>query len=264
MRIHYGKAAVRFYRTDDRHGLFAGEVALDVSGDRLRPAWTEGDNTLIVATDSMKNFIHAAALDYPGSDLEGFAAFLGHRFLETYPQIERARMDVREVPFAAEGPTSYSPRYGDYGAVELELDARGVLAHRCARRSLHLVKTTGSSFAGFVRDRYTTMPETRDRPLFIHLDAHWRHRTFEERVSTTGVRAVIAETFDAFASESIQHLLHEIGRRVLDRFPAVTEVSLEAQNRLWDTAIASPEGARRTVYVDPRPPYGVIGLVLAR
>ena len=173
-------------------------------------------------------------------------------------------MDARELPFAAEGPRSYSPRYGDYGAVALELDARGVLAHHCARRAMRLVKTTGSSFAGFVRDRYTTLPETRDRPLFIYLDARWRHHTFEERVPTVAVRAVIADIFDAFASESIQHLLHEVGRRVLERFPAVTEVSLEAQNRLWDTAIRSPEGARRTVYTDPRPPYGVIGLVLAR
>lgn len=264
MRIHYGKAAVRFYRTDEQHRLFAGEVALDVSGDRLRPAWTQGDNTLIVATDSMKNFVHAAALDYPGSDLEGFAAFMRCRFLETYPQIEHARVDARELPFAAEGPRSYSPRYGDYGAVALELDARGVLVHHCARRAMRLVKTTASSFTGFVRDRYTTLPETRDRPLFIYLDACWRHHTFEERVPTVAVRAVIADIFDAFASESIQHLLHEVGRRVLVRFPTVTEVSLEAQNRLWDTAIRSPEGARRAVYTDPRPPYGVIGLVLAR
>jgi urate oxidase/2-oxo-4-hydroxy-4-carboxy-5-ureidoimidazoline decarboxylase len=264
VRIHYGKAAVRFYRTDAHRRLFAGEVALDVSGERLRPAWTQGDNTPIVATDSMKNFIHAAALEYPHSDLEGFAAFVGTRFLEAYPHIDRARIDARELPFAVEGPISYSPRGGDYGAVELDLDAHGIVAHRCARRSLRLLKTTGSSFAGFVRDRYTTLPEARDRPLFIFLDARWRHRTYDERVPTADVRALITETFDAFASESIQHLLHEIGRRVLDRCPAVTEVSLEAQNRLWDVAATSPEDGSRTVYTDPRPPYGVIGLHLAR
>ncbi|HLJ61692.1 MAG TPA: urate oxidase [bacterium] len=262
MKIQYGKASVRFYRTD-ADGLFAGDIALDISGDRLRDAWTTGDNTAIVATDSMKNFIHAAALEYRGGDIEGFSAFVARRFLATYPHVGHVRVRGRELPFAAEGPISYSPRFEDYGVAEFEIDAGGLVGHRCGRESLKLVKLTGSSFAGFIRDAYTTLPEAHDRPLFIYLDAHWRHREFDARVPSLEVRAVIVETFDAFVSESIQQLVHEIGRRLLERFPSITEVAFEAENRLWDS-VASADGGRRVVHTDPRPAYGTIGLVLGR
>ncbi len=151
------------------------------------------------------------------------------------------------------------------GTVELTMSAAGVLDHRCGREALHLIKVTGSSFAGFVRDRYTALPETRDRPLFIHLNVYWRHPSFDERVPTRQVRGVVTETFDTFESRSIQHLVHEMGQRILQRFPAVVEVSFDAENRTWDgIAIRPSAGAQRAVYADPRPPFGVIGLTLTR
>jgi len=263
--IHYGKAAVRFYRTDERGRLFAGEVALDAAGDSLRPAWTAGDNTPIVATDSIKNFIHAAALEYEGDALEEFAAWLGRRFLATYGHIEHVKVRARELPFAPEGTVLYSRTYTDYGTVELTMSAAGILDHRCGCEALHLIKATGSSFAGFVRDRYTALPETRDRPLFIHLNVYWRHPSFDERVPTRQVRSVVTETFDTFESRSIQHLVHEMGQRILQRFPAVVEVSFDAENRTWDgMAIPPPAASQRAVYADPRPPFGVVGLTLTR
>ncbi len=262
--LHYGKAAVRFYRTDSRD-LFAGEVALDAFGDTLRPAWTAGDNTPIVATDSMKNFIHAAALEYPGDSLEEFTAFVGRRFVETYPHVERVHLRARELPFAREGAALYRRTYDDYGAVELTMDAAGILAHRCGREALRLLKVSGSSFAGFVRDEYTTLPETRDRPLFMYVSVHWRHRTFEDRVPTPDVRGVVTETFEGFESRSIQDLVHEMGQRILRRFPAIIEVSFDAENRTRDAAaLRPPAGSLRAVYTDPRPPFGVICLTLTR
>jgi urate oxidase len=65
-------------------------------------------------------------------------------------------------------------------------------------------------------------------------------------------------------SLSIQHLVHEIGTRMLERWPQLVEVSFEAQNRLWDTAEVSADDDRLRVYTDPRPPYGRIGLTLRR
>ena len=53
-------------------------------GDNFLPAYTEGDNSAVVATDSMKNFILAKGLEYEGATLEGFLAELGRGFLETY------------------------------------------------------------------------------------------------------------------------------------------------------------------------------------
>jgi urate oxidase len=78
------------------------------------------------------------------------------------------------------------------------------------------------------------------------------------------VRSSVIATFDSFVSLSIQHLVHEMGQRLLAQFPQLVEVSFEAENRLWDTAQVAEDDPRVKVYTDPRPPYGVIGLVLRR
>jgi urate oxidase/2-oxo-4-hydroxy-4-carboxy-5-ureidoimidazoline decarboxylase len=74
---------------------------------------------------------------------------------------------------------------------------------------------------------------------------------------------VVAHTFHNFVSMSIQHLLHEFGRRLLDRFPQMEEVWFRAQNRLWDTA-AEADDRRDKVFMDPRPPYGHIRYAVKR
>ncbi len=83
MKMFYGKAAVSVYRTDSQSTLFAAEVKLTVLDEGLLPAYREGDNSLLVATDTMKNFIHATALEYPGDSLEDFLDVLGRKFLAT-------------------------------------------------------------------------------------------------------------------------------------------------------------------------------------
>lgn len=264
MTIHYGKAAVSVYRTDGVSTLFAAEVDVDVLGEAFMPAYREGDNSLVVATDTMKNFVHATALAFGGDSLEGFLELLGTRFLETYGHVERIRLSARELAFARESDVLFRRLYDDEGAAELELDRSGVVDHRCGRRALHLLKITGSSFASFVHDEFTTLPEQADRPLFVHLDVHWRHASFHDRVPSERVRESVIATFDSFVSRSIQHLVHELGRRLLAEHTQLVEVSFEAQNRLWDTAVASEADPGVRVYTDPRPPYGVIGLVLRR
>src|SRR5947207_6250000 len=80
--------------------LFAAEVDVEVFGDNFLPAYTEGDNSQVVATDTMKNVVQRLALDYDGATLEGFLSFLGRHFLDTYPQMHSLRLTARELPFA--------------------------------------------------------------------------------------------------------------------------------------------------------------------
>jgi len=63
---------------------------------------------------------------------------------------------------------------------------------------------------------------------------------------------------------SIQHLVHEMGKRVLERFPELSEVSFDAQNRLWDTSKVSERDPKIRVFSDPKPAHGSIGLTLRR
>ncbi|HEY9288587.1 MAG TPA: urate oxidase [Candidatus Dormibacteraeota bacterium] len=269
--IQYGKHNVSFYRTHPSRGLLGGRVSIDVFGDNFMPAYTEGDNREVVATDTMKNFVYAMALEYEGASHEGFTAFLGRRFLETYPQMQWLRLVTTETPFARHSDKLLSPLEDDYGIVELEIGRNGVRALRCGRRDLRLVKLTGSAFRDFARDRYTTLPEVSDRPLFIYLDAYWRYGRIDDavadgpaRVSSESVRESVIATFDEFVSMSIQHLVYEMGRRLLEEFGALSEVSFEAQNRLWDTSKVSEAEPKTRVFSDPKPAHGNIGLTLRR
>ena len=264
MRIQYGKAEVSVYRSDGVRELWGAEVTIDVFGDNFAPAYTAGDNSMVVATDTMKNFVHVAALEFGGDSLEAFGEHLGRRFLETYGHVERIGLRLVELPFARRSDVLFQRLHDDRSVVELTMGSGGIEAHRCGREGLELIKITGSAFASFARDSYTTLPEVRDRPLFVHLDVHWRHADWKQRVRPDDVRDSIAATFDDFVSMSIQHLVHEMGPRALRQFPELSEIAFEAQNRLWDAAQVSEADERVKVYTEPRPPYGMIGLVLRR
>jgi urate oxidase len=241
---------------------------------------------MVVATDSMKNFIHRESLAFEGSTLEGWLFFLGERFLETYPQMERLRVSAEEIRFDparvpvdeggfAESDVLFHRRHDDRGIAALEIgrddDGTTVLGDlRSGRVGIELLKTTGSAFADFARDEYTTLPSRRDRALFTFMDIAWRYDDPRVAVMPEAARYVhhdqvadlAATVFHQFVSLSIQHLVHEIGTRMFERFGALVEVSFEAQNRTLDTAETSTADERVKVYTDPRPPYGRIGLTM--
>jgi len=152
---------------------------------------------------------------------------------------------------------------GKVGAAPIEF-RRFERSLRAGVVQLRLVKLTGSAFARFLRDEYTTLPDRVDRPLYIFCDVHWKYGDPAEPIDPHEVAGVVREVFDRFVSMSIQHLLNEIGGVLLDRYPQVAEFSFEAQNRLWDTSAVSETDPRRRVFSDPKPAHGLIGLTVSR
>ena len=302
--IRYGKADVKVYRTHAEpltgitpipespfvgrdNVLIAAEIEIVVRGKVFLDAYTKGDNRLVVATDTMKNYIHAVSLRARARTLEEWLLEIGTAFLDTYPHMERLTMLGRELPFPAavipgDGGFEASDRLfsrerNDHGVARLELEraADGSVAitdHESGRRELQLIKITGSAFADFARDEHTTLPERPDRPLYIWCDIGWRYADSSHAVLADPARYVAAEqvadlanaVFHEFVSLSIQQLVNEIGVRMLDQWPQLAEVSFDAQNRLWDLVAESSENPLVKTYSDPRPPFGHIGLVLRR
>jgi urate oxidase / 2-oxo-4-hydroxy-4-carboxy-5-ureidoimidazoline decarboxylase len=303
--ISYGKADVKVYRTHAEaltgitaipespfsgreNVLTAAEIEVIVRGTQFLDAYTKGDNRLVVATDTMKNFIHATSLNARARTLEEWLLEVGTAFLDTYPHMERLTMLGRDLPFpaalvpAADGDgfeasdRLFSRDRSDYGSGRLELarDAAGAVEitdHESGRRELQLIKITGSAFADFARDEHTTLPERRDRPLYIWCSIGWTYADAANAVLGDASKYVASEqvadlanaVFHEFVSLSIQHLVNEIGVRMLDRWPQLASVSFDAQNRLWDVGAEADDGRTKT-YADPRPPFGHIGLVLRR
>jgi urate oxidase len=253
VRISYGKLRVPVHRIagDD---VLACEVSVEVLGDNFLPAYTEGDNSQVVATDTMKNFILRESLAYDGTSLEGLLMHLGQRFQSTYPVMESLRMSAKELRFDRLGERVYSRSTDDYGVAAVEPDG----TVRGGRHGMMLLKTRGSAFTRFARDEYTTLPERGDRPLLIRLDADWRYAA-DRPVASSAVRDHLAATFDDFVSESIQHLVHEMGTRLLAEMTDIAEISFTAENHTRDPV---GEDGDRKVYTDPFPAQGLITLTL--
>ena len=90
--ISYGKAAVpvlpaaaRRARRRTRSSPRTSRV--EVLGDNFLPAYTEGDNSMVVATDSIKNLILRETGSWTGATLESLLHHLGGRLLADYAQM---------------------------------------------------------------------------------------------------------------------------------------------------------------------------------
>ena len=269
-RISYGKLSVPVHLVRGER-LLAADVSMEVLGQGFLPAYTEGDNSAVVATDTMKNVILRRAHEYDGATLEGLLYDLGRGFLGTYPEMEGLRLWAVQQPWIAETGRLFRRVDGDHEVAELELAQGGALVdHRAGHLGLRLLKTTGSAFTKFARDDDTTLPERLDRPLYIHLDVHWKYGDPADAVGAghvpdAGVLAVVLETFDDFVSESIQQLVHEMGLRLLERFPALAQISFRGENHTHDPVpgAAGADPLSKT-YTSPFPAWGLITLVLDR
>jgi urate oxidase len=273
-RISYGKLDVPVHLVRGER-LLAADVSMEVLGQSFLPAYTRGDNSNVVATDTMKNVILRRAHEYEGETLEGLLDDLGRGFLATYPEMEGLQLWAARQPWVPEpGGKVFRRVDGDHATAELELGqadgAIEVVAQRSGQVGLRLLKTTGSAFTRFARDDDTTLPERLDRPLFIHLDVHWRYADPHDaagaaHVPPSAVLALVLETYDDFVSESIQHLVHEIGTRILERFPALSQVSFRGENHTHEPVPGAADAPpTRKTYTSPFPAWGLITLVLDR
>jgi urate oxidase len=276
---YYGKGDVIVYRLN-RDGsapegccpVFGANVKMLLYGDAFWPTYTTGDNTNLVATDSMKNFIQRETANFTGYDLESFCDFLARKFMTTYPHTTGIQLSAKQAPYSgvAEATVAFAPSGPDTAIACLELRRNGdVLESVEASSGIHgfrLLRLGGSAFHGFVRDQYTTLPDIHNRPLHMWLDLDWHYVAPEAALSqgqvTARVRRMVHEVFQSFESGSIQQVIYQIGTKMLAEIPVISEVHLEANNRTWDTIVE--QGDRLGVYTDARPPYGCLGLTLRR
>ena len=278
-RNYYGKGDVVVYRLHrdgqagpDQNPVFGANVKMLLYGDAFWPTYTTGDNTNLIATDSMKNFVQRETLHFRGSDLESYCGYLAQKFLETYPQTEGIQVSATGMPYAgvAGSTVAFAPGGPERAMARVELRREGGKLQWIEARSgiygFRLLRLGGSAFQGFVRDQYTTLPDITNRPLHMWLDVEWLYAGFAEAFNegkvTARVRQMVHELFDSFESGSIQQVIYQLGGKMLDELPCLTEVDLEANNRTWDTVAEVEETLG--IYTDPRPPYGCLGLRLRR
>jgi len=272
-RNYYGKGDVIVYRLNREGGsppaqtaIFGANVTMLVYGDAFWPTYTTGDNSGLIATDSMKNFIQRETLQYNNADLEDYCRFLGAKFIETYPQVEGVQISATEIPYYQIGSGAFAPFGPDRATARIELTRAAIVEVASGICGFKLLRLGGSSFQGFVRDQYTTLPDIANRPLHMWLDLEWLYTepsaAFSSGIVTEHVRGLVHDVFERFESGSIQQVIYQLGTKMLADIPAIAEVHLEANNRTWDTVVE--RGSEVGVYTDARPPYGCLGLRLRR
>jgi urate oxidase / 2-oxo-4-hydroxy-4-carboxy-5-ureidoimidazoline decarboxylase len=271
---YYGKGDVIVYRLNrdakppsGQSAVFGASVLMLTYGESFGPTYTTGDNTGLVATDSMKNFIQRETMNYAGDDLADYCRFLAATFLEKYPQAEGVQVSASEIPYEGLGRgVAFVPGGPDRAFTRVELGRGGAIIEATSGlRGFRLLRLGGSSFVGFVRDEYTTLPEITNRPLHMWLDLEWRYTNPASGFATgdvARVRQIVHDVFCSFESGSIQQVIHQMGSRILRERGDVAEVHLEANNRTWDTIVE--RGDELGIFTDARPPYGCLGLTLKR
>ena len=273
----YGKSAIRLARVvrhADRHELRDLTIAIQFEG-AYAAAYQDGDNSAVLATDTMKNTVYCLAKEQGVGEPEEFALALGRHFLAASAEAERVRVEITEQPWSRIAVGNRPHPHAFTPAAEGERTAVadcGREQHRLTSglRNLVLLKTTGSGFSGFPRDRFTTLPETDDRILATAVEATWRYDTApappDYGACWRTARRRLIETFAEHDSRSVQHTIWVLGEAVLEALPEIEEIHLRLPNRHHlpvDLTAFGLDGAGE-IFVATEAPYGLIEGTLRR
>ena len=272
----YGKAEVRLVRvtrSGDRHELKDVSVSTALRGDFVA-AHLHGDNSHVVATDTQKNTVFAFAQQFGVGAIEDFALRLGRHFVDSFEWVTGAKVTIEEYDWDridVDGvPHEHAFSRADAGTRTTVATIEGSDAWVVSGVSnLVVLKTTGSEFAGFPRDRYTTLPEDRDRILATAITARWRYAQadgIDWDASFADVHRTLLASFARKHSLALQQSLYYMGEQVLLARPEVAEIKMSMPNKhhfLVDLTPFDLPNDREVYYAADRP-YGLIEGTITR
>ncbi|PRQ55504.1 putative factor independent urate hydroxylase [Rosa chinensis] len=336
----HGKARVRVARVwrnkpDGPHVIVEWCVSISLLSECLT-AYTRGDNSDIVATDTMKNTVYAKAKECVEQvSVEDFAVLLAKHFTSLYQQVTCAIVNIVEKPWERVSVDGETHEHGfklgsERHTTEVILEKSGALRMTSGIEGLAVLKTTKaqkevtkrniimckdtdiislplplnmprrirsmilnthllhhclkSGFEGFIRDKYTALPDTRERILATEITASWRYLYesifsiplkplyFTERY--LNVKKVLTDTFygppkEGIYSPSVQSTLYDMAKTVLKSFPDIAAVQLKMPNlHFLPVNLSNKDGTivkfEDDVYVPTDEPHGSIQATLSR
>jgi urate oxidase len=230
----YGKSDIRLVkvtRDGGRHELCDVTVDVALEGD-FAAAHATGDNSALLATDSMRNAVYALASKHPVGELEAFGRALVEHFAAAGPTVERARVRLVEHPWARLGDHEHAFQRGHGGTRIATVSGDGTTTtYEAGIEDLLVLKTTASGWEGFVRDEHTTLPDTDDRILATMVTARWTYADAPDDATWGAVRDTLLAAFADHYSPSVQFTLNVMGEAVLKRHPDVERIRLSLPNR---------------------------------
>jgi urate oxidase len=271
---HYGKDTIRLVKVDKasaRHVVRDLTVDVALAGD-FDASYVEGDNTLVIATDTMKNTVYAFAPEHLTGAIEAFGLVLGRHFAAS-PQVSTATITLHEHRWEPiDGPDGPAPdafsRVGSATRTAIVVARPDGVTVESGVTDLTVMKTGRSAFTGFPRDRYTTLAETADRIMATRITANWRHggSTTDWDASYHAVLATLLAAFAHHDSESVQHSIWLIGSAMLEWHREIDEVRMTMPNLHHWVVDLTPFGGenRGEIFVATTDPHGLIEATVRR
>jgi urate oxidase len=267
---HYGKARIRVMkvaRDGRRHSLKELDISVMLQGD-FDASYTKADNSLVVPTDTMKNTVNVLAKEQLGAETEPFGLVIAQHFLKKYPQVEAVEVRLSErcwERIAVQGkPHAHS--------FTEKSPAKPFAEVTCSRKEtnvqsgiddLLILKTTQSGFEGYdVKDKLTTLPETKDRIFATQLRAVWFHARQPSSYARANARILDAmlEVFASTYSPSVQVTLFQMGEAALKAAPEISKITLAMPNKHCLLINLAPFGIenRNELFLPTDDPHGQI------
>ncbi len=271
----YGKARVRvlkILRNGATHTIKEIEVAALLEGD-FAASYTAGDNTKVVATDTIKNTINVLAKEHLADEVERFAVLLGEHFVKKYSQVRSAKIDILERDWRRMEIAGQPHPHSFVSGGEARMFARVVCDRdsptmQSGIRDLVILKSTGSGFENYPKDEFTTLRETSDRILATSFSATWTWKKLPKncRETNESILSAMLKVFAEKFSPSAQTTLFQMGEAALAVCPDIVHVDLAMPNKHCLRIDLTPFGLenKNEVIVPIDEPHGQIEASVAR
>ncbi|WP_326575152.1 urate oxidase [Streptomyces sp. NBC_00481] len=278
----YGKAenrVVKITRDGATHHIKDLNVSVSLSGD-MDEVHLSGSNASVLPTDTTKNTVYAFAKEHGIESAEQFGIHLARHFVTSQPAIHRARIRVEEyswerIEHSGEGAHSFVRKGQETRLAQITYDGSSweVVS---GLKDLTVMNSTDSEFWGYVKDKYTTLPEAHDRILATDVSGRWRFNwTDDERrmpdweASYEQVRKHLLQAFAETYSLSLQQTLYQMGARIIDHRDEIDEVRFSLPNKHHFLVDLAPFGLKNdtadgAVYFAADRPYGLIEATVLR
>mmetsp|Transcript_66958 Transcript_66958/g.212004 ORF Transcript_66958/g.212004 Transcript_66958/m.212004 type:complete len:302 (+) Transcript_66958:81-986(+) len=284
---HHGKSRVRVGRTwreGNVHHFVEWTVEVLIESD-MEHAFLHGSNTDMTPTDTVKNTCYYIAKKATKRcSVEEYAITLGKHFCTTYPKVFNAKVNVREKNwqrvevdgklhdhgYILSGPEIHMTKavVEKNGKGELEVDLVSGI------EDMSVLKTTQSGYEGYLKDQFTSLPETNDRMMATTVTANWRYNCTKPECYHKVYRLVKEAFKMAFYgpaqggvySPSVQYTLYQMASLALAECKEIDSIYLHMPNLHFLPFSHDKMGVpfENDVYVATSEPHGTIEATVTR
>ena len=271
----YGKAenrVVRITRDGATHHIKDLNVSVSLSGD-MDEVHYSGSNANVLPTDTTKNTVYAFAKEHGIESAEQFGIHLARHFVTSQEPIRTARIRIEEYAWErTTGGHSFVRKGQETRLTQITYDGRNweVVS---GLKDLTVLNSTDSEFWGYVKDKYTTLPEAYDRILATEVSGRWRFNWSDDaqempdwETSYERTKQHMLQAFAETYSLSLQQTLYQMGSRIIDNREEIDEVRFSLPNKHHFLVDLAPFGLKNDneVYFAADRPYGLIEATVLR